>query len=150
MDVTRQQQLQNEIAATFAESLAGHDWAEATLFLVEVGATSRVWVDALDAAGGVKQGLAVPDVAAAGSRLREVMADPEKGAWFSFALSLTSDGSFTARFTLDRRVYDNPTSPFEPGPTGDVPTDADYVADLERFPRSDRYRPAWLPAPRSL
>ena len=55
MDVTRQQQLQNDIAATFAESLAGHDWAEATLFLLEVGSTSRVWVDALDAAGGAKQ-----------------------------------------------------------------------------------------------
>ena len=68
MDVTRQQQLQNDIAATFAESLAGHDWAEATLFLLEVGSTSRVWVDALDAAGGAKQGLSIPDVAAAGSR----------------------------------------------------------------------------------
>ena len=145
MDVTRQQQLQNEIAATFAESLVDHDWAEATLFLIEVGSISRVRVDALDATGSARQGLSVPDVASTGSLLRETMADPDKGAWFSLALTLTRDGSFTARFNLDRRVYDDAASPFEPGGAGEVPSDSDYLADLERFPRAEKYRPSWLP-----
>jgi hypothetical protein len=74
------------------------------------------------------------------------MADPERGTWFSLVLTLTAGGSFTARFNTDRRVFDDPASPFEA--TGDdvLPTDADYAADLARFPRSDKYRPEWLPS----
>ncbi|TWX40221.1 hypothetical protein ES689_01765 [Frigoribacterium sp. ACAM 257] len=145
MDVARQQDLQNQIAARVAESMADVDWAEATLFLLQVGDVSRTWVDALDAAGSAKQDLATPDVAALGTQLREAMADPERGTWFSLVLTLSSDGSFTARFNGERRVFDDAASPFEA--TGDdvVPSDADYAADLERFPRAEKYRPEWLP-----
>jgi len=146
MDVPRQQQLQNDIAERFAASLEGTDWAEATLQLLEVGSVSRLWVDAVDAAGSSRTVGTVPDVAALGEQLREVMADPEKGAWFSLSLTVSRDGSFTARFNLDRRVWVNPGSPFEPGDAGVLPSDADYAADLERFPRAERYRPEWLPA----
>jgi hypothetical protein len=145
MDVPRQHQLQADIAEHFAASLEGTDWAEATLQLLEVGSVSRLWVDAVDAAGSSRTVGTVPDVVALGEQLREVMADPEKGAWFSLSLTMSRDGSFTARFNLDRRVYVNPGSPFEPGDAGVLPTDADYAADLERFPRSDRHRPDWLP-----
>jgi len=145
MDVTRQQQLQNDIAARFAASLEGLDWAEATLFLLEVGSVARLWVDATDATGSARQVGAVPDVSALGSQLREAMADPEKGAWFSLSLTVSSDGSFTARFNYDRRVWVDPASPFEPGDAVDLPGDDDYAADLARFPRADRYRPEWLP-----
>jgi len=146
MDVPRQQQLQNDIAERFAASLEGTDWAEATLFLLEVGSVSRLWVDATDATGSSRTVGTVPDVVALGEQLREVMADPEKGAWFSLSLTVTSGGAFTARFNLDRRVHVNPGSPFEPGEAGVLPTDADYLADLARFPRSAKYRPEWLPA----
>jgi len=145
MDVARQQDLQNQIAARVAESLVDVDWAEATLFLLQVGEVSRTWVDALDAAGSAKQDLPTPDVEALGQQLREAMADPERGTWFSLVLTLSSDGSFTARFNGERRVFDDAASPFEA--TGDevVPTDADYAADLARFPRAEKYRPEWLP-----
>jgi hypothetical protein len=146
VDVARQQDLQNRIAARVAESLADLDWAEATLFLLQVGGVRRSWVDALDATGSAKHDLPAPDVADLGAQLREVMADPERGTWFSLVLTLTVGGSFTARFNTDRRVFDDPVSPFEA--TGDdvVPTDADYAADLARFPRSEKYRPEWLPS----
>jgi len=145
MDIARQQDLQNQIAARVAESLVDVDWAEATLFLLQVGDVSRTWVDALDAAGSTKQDLPTPDVEALGQQLREAMADPERGTWFSLVLTLSSDGSFTARFNGERRVFDDAASPFEA--TGDevVPTDADYAADLARFPRAEKYRPEWLP-----
>ncbi|KQR46475.1 hypothetical protein ASF82_03100 [Frigoribacterium sp. Leaf164] len=145
MDVPRQQQLQNDIAERFAASLEGTDWAAATLQLLEVGSVSRLWVDAVDAAGSSRTVGTVPDVVALGGQLREVMADPEKGAWFSLSLTVSRDGSFTARFNLDRRVWVNPGSPFEPGDAGVLPSDADYAADLDRFPRAERYRPEWLP-----
>lgn len=145
MDVARQQDLQNQIAARVAGSLVDVDWAEATLFLLQVGDVSRTWLDALDAAGSAKQELPTPDVAALGTQLREAMSDPERGTWFSLVLTLSSDGSFTARFNGERRVFDDAASPFEA--TGDVvvPSDADYAADLARFPRAEKYRPEWLP-----
>ena len=145
MDVARQQDLQNQIAARVAESLVDVDWAEATLFLLQVGDVRRTWVDALDAAGSVKQGLPTPDVEALGAQLREAMADPERGTWFSLVLTLSSDGSFTARFNGERRVFDDAASPFEAAGDVVVPSDADYVADLARFPRAEKYRPEWLP-----
>ncbi|WP_209560353.1 hypothetical protein [Frigoribacterium sp. PvP032] len=145
MDVARQQDLQNQIAARVAESLVDVDWAEATLFLLQVGDVSRTWVDALDAAGSVKQDLPTPDVEALGRQLREAMADPERGTWFSLVLTLSADGSFTARFNGERRVFDDSASPFEATNDVVVPTDADYAADLARFPRAEKYRPEWLP-----
>jgi len=145
VDVARQQDLQNRIAARVAESLADLDWAEATLFLIQVGDVRRTWVDALDAAGSAKQDLPTPDVADLGAQLREVMADPERGTWFSLVLTLTAGGSFTARFNTDRRVFDDPASPFEASGVV-VPSDSDYAADLARFPRSGKYRPEWLPS----
>jgi hypothetical protein len=145
VDVARQQDLQNQIAARVAESLVDVDWAEATLFLLQVGDVSRTWVDALDAAGSAKQDLPTPDVEALGQQLREAMVDPERGTWFSLVLTLSSDGSFTARFNGERRVFDDAASPFEATSDVVVPTDADYAADLVRFPRSEKYRPEWLP-----
>jgi len=146
VDVARQQDLQNQIAARVAESLVDVDWAEATVFLLQVGDVRRTWVDALDAAGSVKQGLPTPDVEALGEQLREAMADPERGTWFSLVLTLSSDGSFTARFNGERRVFDDAASPFEAAGDDVVPSDADYAADLARFPRAEKYRPEWLPA----
>ncbi|NIJ04221.1 hypothetical protein [Frigoribacterium faeni] len=146
MDVARQQHLQDQIAARVAGSLADVDWAEATLFVLQVAGVRRAWVDALDAVGSAKPDLPTPDVDDLAAELREVMADPERGTWFSLVLTLTAAGSFTARFNGDRRVFDDPASPFEA--TGDevVPSDADYAADLARFPRTEKYRPDWLPA----
>jgi hypothetical protein len=145
VDVARQQELQAQIAARVAESLVDVDWAEATVFLLQVGEVSRTWVDALDAAGSAKHDLPTPDVAALGAQLREAMADPERGTWFSLVLTLSSDGSFTARFNGERRVFDDAASPFEATGGEVAPTDADYAADLARFPRSEKYRPEWLP-----
>lgn len=146
MDVARQQDIQNQIAARVAASLTEVDWAEATMFHLQVADVRRTWVDALDAAGSAKTDLPTPDVDELAAQLREVMADPERGTWFSLVLTLAADGSFTARFNTDRRVVDDAASPFEASGDDVVPTDADYAADLTRFPRSEKYRPEWLPA----
>jgi len=146
VDVARQQHLQDQIAARVAASLADVDWAEATLFVLQVAGVRRAWVDALDAVGSAKPDLPTPDVDDLAAELREVMADPERGTWFSLVLTLTAAGSFTARFNGDRRVFDDPASPFEATGAEVVPSDADYAADLARFPRAEKYRPDWLPA----
>ncbi|ARC57485.1 hypothetical protein AS850_10395 [Frondihabitans sp. 762G35] len=139
--------LQQRIATSLAASLAETEWAEGDLFWAEIGERIIARLSTLDAAGTPHDHAVPRDIDDLGRALRRAMATPEKGTWFSLSLTLEADGSYTARFNFDRRVYDNPSTPFSAGRLGAVPTDADYTLDLERYPRGARYQPAWLGLP---
>jgi hypothetical protein len=139
--------LQQRIATSLAASLADSDWAEGDLFWAEIGERVIARLSTLDAAGTPHDHAVPRGIDDLGRALRRAMATPERGTWFSLFLTLEADGSYTARFNFDRRVYDNPATPFSPGRLGDVPTDSDFALDLERYPRGARYQPAWLELP---
>ncbi|MBF6354960.1 hypothetical protein IU449_10455 [Nocardia higoensis] len=66
--------------------------------------------------------------------LRDVMATPEGGAWYSMTLTITPDMRVVARFD-----YEN-----EPEWSGFGPAYNSFVRELERFPRSEEKLPAWF------
>ncbi|GAA4687044.1 hypothetical protein GCM10025780_37470 [Frondihabitans cladoniiphilus] len=136
-------ELQSEMAAAVARVLGDEGWAEGTLFWAEVDSVASERLETVDATGVAREHDVPESIDALGRRLRDAMTDPDKGAWFSMTLTLASGGSFTSRFNYDRRVYDNPASPFAPGQLGDVPDDDAYARDLARHPRSPRYVPLW-------
>lgn len=138
--------IQARLAASIAARLGEPEWAEATLFWASIGPVTLTHLETLDATGQAREHDAAGEFDALADGLRAAMASPETGAWLSMTLQLTADGSFTSRFNFDRRVFDNPQNPFTAGPLGDVPDDEAYLADLARFPRAERYVPAWLPA----
>lgn len=78
------------------------------------------------------------DVAAALRSLRSVMADPERGTWYSFFTFARPDGDPG----LTTAVYDEPSASFPP--RGVVGQDL-YREDHEAFPRSVEHLPSWHP-----
>lgn len=136
--------VQARMAALIAESLADADWHGGTLFWSAIGSTAIGRLTTLDLSGHAREHRVPDGLDALGRELRETMTTPEKGAWLSMTLQLGRDGSFVSRFNFDRRVYDNPATPFAAGELGDVPSDDDYASDLREHPRSPRSLPAWL------
>ncbi|BDZ51608.1 hypothetical protein GCM10025867_38490 [Frondihabitans sucicola] len=136
--------VQARMAASLARSLDGTDWAEGTLFWSSIDGTRIARLETLDLTGHPREHPLPADIDALGDELRVAMATPERGSWLSMTLELTRDGAFTSRFNFDRRVYDNPATPFSPGALGAVPSDESYANDLLRHPRSARYALGWL------
>jgi hypothetical protein len=137
-------EIQARIAALVASAPLDDGWAEASLFWSEIGGIVVARLETLDPTGRARD-LSVPTGIPELTRsLRKQMASPEKGAWFSMSLVLERDGDFTCRFNYDRRVFDNPATPFSPGTLGVLPDDRAYRADLAAYPRAEAYRPEWL------
>lgn len=86
-------------------------------------------------------------------RLRDLTVDSEKGAWFSFSLTVDVDKNwnvdpeqktYTLDFNYDKRFNvlsdDWEFDPYELAyPTPDI-----YLADLRKRPRSEEYQPEWV------
>lgn len=85
--------------------------------------------------------------------LRDLTIDPEKGAWFSFSITVDVDKNwnvapenkeYTLEFNYDKRFNvladDWTLDPYELAfPTVDI-----YLADLRKRPRTDENQPEWL------
>lgn len=127
-----QQELSRRIAKGVADALPG---ASQVQLLVRV-VTGRI---ELAAQGVLADGTSVPlsrvpeDVVKSITALRHVTARPDGGAWFSLAGTLDDQDRFALRFDYDTE----PTWQNAPSPQ-------DYAKDLERYPRAEDKRPAWL------
>lgn len=127
-----QQELSRRIARGVAEALPG---ARRIQILARV-VTGRVEIAAQ---GTLADGTTVPlstvpeEVVRSITALRHVTARPDGGAWFSLAGTLDDKGRFALRFDYD----DEPS--WQTAPTPDA-----YAKDLERYPRAEGKRPAWL------
>lgn len=135
---------QKRLAENLAAALADSDWAEGGLFWAEVDGARLARIETIDRAGQVRERELPARLAALGHDLRVAMAAPGRGAWFSMSLEISASGGLTWRFNFDRRVYDNPASPFTPGVAGAVPDDDAYARDVAAFPRDERHTPLWL------
>lgn len=143
MDIFRQQQLQQSIAATIADALSRHDWASVTVFFSQVGTSSSSIFRPRDAAGN-KIDIRPPRYEKDFKELRAEMADKSTGTWFSSELSLTRDGTMKFTFNYTDRVYWHGTKPGDP-PSQISPNDQAYLDDLEKFPREPQDIPDWMP-----
>ncbi|RKR73186.1 hypothetical protein [Frondihabitans australicus] len=135
---------QRRVAETLVGSLDGTDWAEAGLFWAEIDGRVLARVETIDRAGQTRDHALPEALSAEAHDLRERMAVADKGTWFSVALTVAATGDLTWRFNYDRRVYDNPASPFAAGPDGAVPDDEAYGRDVAAHPRDERHTPLWL------
>jgi hypothetical protein len=142
VDIARQQQLQQSIAARIIDALSGHEWASVTVLWSEIGLNSYSRFGPRDAAGGIVD-IRIPRYDDDFETLRAEMANPETGAWYSAELVLSPDGSTTFRFNYTERVYWH-GKPGDP-PWEITPRDQDYLDDLEQCPRDPRHIPDWLP-----
>lgn len=127
-----QQELSRRIAKGVADALPG----ATTVQLMARVVTGRVEFAAqgVKADGTTTQLTTVPEeVVKSVTALRHITARPDGGAWFSMAGTLDTSGKFALRFDYD-------TEPkWQTAPTADA-----YAKDLERYPRAEDKRPAWL------
>ena len=144
MDAFRQQQLQQSIAATIAEALSRHDWANVTVFFSQVGTSSSSSFRPRDADGN-KVDVRPPRYEKDFKELRVDMADPSTGAWFSTELSLSRDGAMKFTFNYTDRVYWHGSKPGDPA-WQISPNDRAYLDDLRKFPRQPQHVPDWVPS----
>ena len=66
--------------------------------------------------------------------LRELTAQPGKGAWYSAVFTMDRAGTFNVEFDYDTK----PSFPYKID-------DEDYREDLEAFPRDPEHIPDWMP-----
>src|SRR5699024_11221168 len=79
------------------------------------------------------------------TELRTAMADPQRGAWLLLTASTWPSGEVTANVSYDHRPYWNSpeVSMLVAPQVFPVPTDAQWQADLQRFPRERAHTPGW-------
>lgn len=143
------QELQIEVARELMSALRSADAATVELFWSDLAGNVKASVRARDASGAqtnlkMQRGVIKPM-----GELRSVMADPQKGAWLSVVVRVTSGGDYEFEFNYDRRPYwYSPTflEPTERDLTEPSPSDETLVADLERFPRTPEFIPEWYPS----
>lgn len=144
MDPAAQSELLSRVSAALVASVSGPwqrlelQWSQAStqhsgrlLLLREEGAS---WEP-------------VPhEVTGALVELRAGMARPGGGAWLLINHTVTSDGQVRTSYEYDQRPYWNsPEASMLVAPQAPpVPSDAQWLADLDRFPRDREHTPPWL------
>lgn len=109
-------------------------WASARLLCRVVGPRVEVLSAATPEGGEEKVLPGLPqEVGAALVELRDVTADPAKGAWYTALITVESTGKVTLNF--DRNS--------EPQWAKPVPA-ATFAEDLRRYPRDEENTPGWL------
>ncbi|MEU4740684.1 immunity protein YezG family protein [Actinosynnema sp. NPDC023658] len=75
------------------------------------------------------------DALRAFKELRELTAQPGKGAWYTAIFKMDRSGKFDVEFDYDIK----PAFPYDVD-------DEDYHEDLDEYPREPEYIPEWMPA----
>jgi hypothetical protein len=122
--------------AAAASSPEGFDRAVLTAKLLSSFEQWQLRVVSGDAEAGPK---APEEIIDAVEELRDDMATPQGGAWYTAVFTVEGDGTFGVTFDYDHR------------PQWDVGLDAEaerrmFVEDLERYPRAPEAVPEWLRA----
>ncbi|MCK2243651.1 MULTISPECIES: immunity protein YezG family protein [unclassified Crossiella] len=108
-----------DTARIVVRMLASQSQIDVTYSLPEGGTTSReISFDALDVF----------------EEIRELLALPGKGAWYTAVFEMNREGKYRVDFDYDRR----PEFDFHVD-------DEDYFEDLEQYPRDPATIPAWMP-----
>lgn len=142
---------QSEVAALTVRTL-GDGWVTCHDVFVEVANTKQL-NGILSTVGGqsVQRSTPAIELYGAWSRLRGVMAGPDRGAWLTGHLKVLSDGQYSMDFEWDER----PVWPSSVGTDGLVQRGRDVersalLADLRRYPRIPGMTPRWLEELQSL
>ena len=144
------QELNRRIVEGWLQVLPEGLWTASYLFYGPAGKAVYADTTALDR-DGHEHSLSQPHaVYAALDELRAEMSDPERGAWISAELKLTDALVLETTFNWDRRFYwgthaGNPWMPSDDAEEPTRPSDDDFLDELERFPRSPLFLPAWYP-----
>lgn len=153
-DEARIQDCNRRIAEGWNSVLPAGDWTASYLFWGPGGVATYAEATGIDREGRRHSISLPPDVHEALRELRNEMSDPQRGAWISADLKFTDDGVLESSFNWDRRFYwgTQPGFPWAPNPdpaVAPVPSDDDFVLELERYPRELMFLPAWYPRHRS-
>lgn len=142
---------QHEVAALTMRTL-GAGWASCHDVFVEVANTQQL-NGILSTFDGQSVQRPTPGIELYGawSRLRGVMAGPDRGAWLTGHLKVSSDGHYSMGFEWDER----PVWPSSVGAGGVVQRGRDIEgsalpSDLLRYPRTSEMTPPWLEELQSL
>lgn len=142
---------QNEVAALTMRTL-GEGWATCHDVFVEVANTKQLngILSTFDGQSVQRPAPAI-ELYAAWSRLRAVMSGPDRGAWLTGRLRVSSDGHYSMDYEWDAR----PVWPSSVGTDGAVQRGRDVersalLEDLLRYPRRPEMTPDWLADLQSL
>ncbi|WP_051026791.1 hypothetical protein [Nocardia higoensis] len=129
----RADDLTREVCRILAET-APDGWERLDLLFLTVGDTVEQWFNGAWPGGDIRAIESIPT--ALGETLKEmrrIMYRPGAGTWFQLRLYLDADMTHTA-------VYD-----YDNDPRFEVGIDpAEWVRDLQEFPREERHVPLWL------
>lgn len=131
-------ELQRAAASALADAADAYPWSRAVMRVSALAATSEAIADVY-LADGSSEYLAVPPAAITAMRdLRQQMARPGTGSWYTAVLTLTNEGGrvgVDVDFDYDRRPeWDAP------------PPDSAYLDDQRQVPRDPDKLPDWHPA----
>lgn len=144
MDHGAQGELLSRISRALVESVSG-DWLQLELQWSQASTqhSGRLLLVRAEAASWEQ----VPDeVTGMLIELRAQMAEPGSGAWLRITHTLTVEGEVSTGYDYDERPYWNSpqASMLVPPQAPPVPSDAQWQADLRRFPRDREHAVAWL------
>ncbi len=132
--------LQRTAANAIAAAADAYPWVSATMWFRALWATSEAVVQVSLQDGSTEWTESPAGAEDAMEQLREDMATPETGAWYTAVIRLDRQDDGQVRMNVDYD-YDR-----RPAWAGTDPDDEDYVEDHERFPRPAAKVPAWHPA----
>lgn len=120
------------IGREFVET-APAGWATGTITFTRVGNTSQLQAIAVDDTGRVLGGRPTRTMSRAFNRLREMLAQPDKGAFLTAQFTVrASDGNISVDFDYDGEPRFD--APIHPG---------HYVEELDQHPRAPELVPDW-------
>lgn len=150
MDTAALNECMNRIARGWFSAMPEGQWTSAQLFWAEAGGIIYSSTVAADLDGQPRTVSQPKDVHDALREIREGMAEPGRGTWISVSMTLTPQGVLETNYNWDRRFYwgDQEGFPWAPDTRPgavDSPSDDQFLAELERFPREPMLIPAWYP-----
>lgn len=135
----------NAVASLTFHTL-GQGWASCTDVFVEVANTSQLNGALLTSDGQfVRRPSPDFELYRAWAHLRKVMSGPDRGAWMTARMRVSSDGRYSMDFEWDER----PVWPVSVDAEGTIHNEDDIersalLDDLRRYPREARMTPGWL------